>query len=234
VRTLRGAIPFDPSSPPKEERAKYFVTNDPGLNRITWDGNENGPTRWLGTSFQNAGPVTGAEALPGRYTARLHLGGATYEQSFTLADDPQSAWTPQQRAARHAYLATVFRWVDGIDRALNEIDARLKQKPSAHDRAALLALRAELSSDAQHDEDSIVKPDRIRERVFGLTGPLGASLQPPFEQHQAALDALRPDVMQAFADVARVIGTAYLNGRRLEPPVNALMVAPTPAPSPSP
>ncbi len=207
VRTLRGAIPFDPANPPKEERARYFVTNDRGLNRVTWDGSEDGPTRWLGTSFQNAGPITGAEALPGRYTARLHLGGTTYEQSFTLADDPLSPWTAQQRAARHAYLATVFGWIDAIDRGLNSVDARLKKNPSASDRAALLALRAELSSNALHDEDSIAKPDRIRERVFAVAGPLGASLQPPFEQHDAALDALRPDVASAEADMRRVLGT---------------------------
>ena len=43
VRTLRGQVPFDRSDPPKEERAKYYVGNDAGLNRVTWDGSENGP-----------------------------------------------------------------------------------------------------------------------------------------------------------------------------------------------
>ncbi|HEX3550509.1 MAG TPA: hypothetical protein VHT53_09040, partial [Candidatus Elarobacter sp.] len=219
VRTLRGRIPFDPADPPKEERGRYFVTNDAGLNRVAWDGNEDGPTRWLGTSFQNAGPATGPEALPGKYTARLHVGAATYEQSFTLADDPFSPWTPEQRAARHAYLTTVFRWIDGIDRALNEIDARLKKKPSPSDRAALLAVRDALSANDLHDEDSVAKPDRIRERVFALTGPLGGNVQPPFEQHLAALDALRPDVAAAYARIGKILGPAF---------------APAPSPSPSP
>ncbi len=209
VRTLRGGIPFDPADPPKEERGRYFVTNDAGLNRIGWDGNEDGPTRWLGTSFQNAGPATGPEALPGKYTARLHAGTATYEQSFTLVDDPQSPWTPEQRAARHAYLVTVFGWIDGIDRALNEIDARLKKHPAAADRASLLALRADLSANDLHDEDSVAQPDRIRERVFALTGPFGGNLQPPFVQHQAALDALRPDVAAAYARIATVLGSSF-------------------------
>ena len=73
-------VPFDRADPPKEERAKWYVSNDAGLNRITWDGNEDGPTRWLGTSFQNAGPGSGPEALPGKYTARLHIDGKTFDQ----------------------------------------------------------------------------------------------------------------------------------------------------------
>ena len=204
-------------------------------NRVGWDGSEDGPTRWLGTSFQNAGPTTGAEALPGKYTARLHVGASTFEQKFTLADDPQSPWTAEQRAARHAYLATVFRWIDGIDRALNEVDARLKKHPSASDRAPLLALRAELSANDLHDEDSIAKPDRIREQVFALAGPLGGNLQPPFEQHSAALDALRPSVASAFADITKVLGPSFgatIGVRRFEPPANAIVPAPAPSPSP--
>ncbi|BDE05776.1 hypothetical protein WPS_10520 [Vulcanimicrobium alpinum] len=31
------------------------------------------PVRWNGTSPQNAGPLTGFEALPGRYIARPHV-----------------------------------------------------------------------------------------------------------------------------------------------------------------
>lgn len=234
VRALRGGIPFDRNDPPKEERAKFYVTNDAGLNRITWDGNENGPTRWLGTSFQNAGPTTGAEALPGRYTARLHRDGRTYDQPFVLADDPLSPSTLEARTARHAHLAAVYGWIDAVDRALNEIDARLKRHPAAADGAALTALRTELSSNALHDEDGIGKPDRIRERLFALTGAFGGNLQPPFEQHRAALEAVRLDLATSYAHIARVLGADFartLGMRKLDAPANAIV---TPKPSPSP
>jgi hypothetical protein len=209
VRTLRGGVPFDPRDPPKEERAKYYVSNERGLNRITWNGNENGPTRWLGTSFQNAGPGEGPEALPGRYTARLHVGAQTYEQQFTLADDPRSPFTAEDRAARHTYLATAYGWIDAIDKALNEIDRRLSHHPAVGERTALVALRDELSSNSLHDEDSIGRPDRIRERVFASTYAFGGNLQPPFEQHQAALDALKPDVMTMYARIRTVLGPRF-------------------------
>ena len=237
VRALRGRVPFDPRDPPKDPRARYYVSNDAGLNRITWDGNEDGPTRWLGTSFQNAGPTTGAEALPGKYTARLHIDGKTDAQEFTLGDDPLSPWTAAQRAARHAYLVTAFGWIDGIDKALNETDRRLKKSPPAAERARLVALRRELSSNALHDEDSVGKPDRIRERVFGLAFQIGGALQPPFEQHQAALDALRLDVAAAYSHISAVLGEAFgktIGMKRLNLPANAIIVAPTPAPTSSP
>ncbi|MBV8368805.1 MAG: hypothetical protein JO036_07695 [Candidatus Eremiobacteraeota bacterium] len=237
VRTLRGRIPFDPADPPKDERAKWYVTNDAGLNRIGWDGNENGPTRWLGTSFPNAGPTTGAEALPGRYTARLHLDGKTYDQQFTLADDPQSPFTAAQRAVRHDYLVKVYGMIDSIDKALNEIDRRMKNRPAASERAALTALRDQLTSDSRYDEDSIAKPDKLRERAFALTGPLGGNLQPPFEQHTAALDALRLDAAPVYAQIKSVLGAQFaatIGIRPWNPPANAIIVAPKPAPASSP
>ncbi|MBV8749675.1 MAG: hypothetical protein JO103_08175 [Candidatus Eremiobacteraeota bacterium] len=202
VRTLKGSYPTD-------DGKKWYVTNDAGLNRITWDGSEDGPTRWFGTSLQNMGPTTGAEALPGTYTARLHVDARTFTQTFTLVDDPTSPWSADERATRHAFLTTLFDWFDGVDRALNEIDARLKKNPPAAERARLVALRDALTSNPLHDEDSIARPDRIRERIGALAGALGGGLQPPFAQHQAALDALRPDVSAAFTRIASVLGPRY-------------------------
>ena len=210
VRTLRGSYRTD-------EGKKYYVTNDAGINRVVWDGTENGPVRWNGTSLQNAGPLSGAEALPGRYVARLHVDAFTGEQQFRLADDPLSPWTAAERTARHTYLETAFRWYDGIDRALNEIDLRMKKAAPA-DRTRLAALRDELTSNPMHDEDSITRPDRLRERVAGLTGQIGSALQPPFEQHADALRALVPDVTAAYRDIDAVLGAGFVSAGDLPAP----------------
>jgi hypothetical protein len=238
VRTLRGSFPSD-------EGRKYFVTNAVGINRLVWDGSEDGPTRWNGTSLQNMGPMTGAEAPPGAYTARLHVDGRTFEQTFTLADDPNSPWTSLQRSERHAFLVTLFGWFDEIDQSLNEIDARLKQKtlPAAA-RARLIALRNGLTSNPLHDEDSISLPDRVREQIGGLIGQLGGALQPPFEQHQAALYALRPQVEHAYAEIGAVLGARFAKRLVMRiyvvphvvglPAANTIIVAPSPAPTQAP
>jgi hypothetical protein len=206
VRTLRGGIPFNPENPPKTEAGKFYVTNDIGVNRVTWDGNENGPTRWLGANFENQGPTAGPEALPGTYTARLHIDNQTLEQQFALVDDPLSPWTPEQRQARHSYLVTGFGWLDRVDRALNAIDAKTKTASPA-ERAKLTALRNELTSPPGRDEDSIKYPDRIRQQIFGAIYAIGGSLQTPFAQHNAALEALRPQVQRALSDAASMLGT---------------------------
>ena len=99
-----------------------------------------------------------------------------------------------------------------------------------------MALRDELTSNSLHDEDSIGRPDRIRERVFGATFALGGSLQPPFEQHQATLDALKPDVATAYSHISAVLGFDFaskaLGIRRRRTRGGAIIVMPSPSPSP--
>ena len=134
----------------------------------------------------------------------------------------------------------MYGWIDGLDRALNEIDARLKKHPALPERAALTALRAELTTNSLYDEDSIGRPDRIRERVFALAGPLGGNLQPPFEQHQAALADLTLAVATAYQHISRVLGPDFaktIGMRQLDAdaktlPNGAITTAPKPSPSP--
>ncbi|MEO7038428.1 MAG: hypothetical protein ABI186_00185, partial [Candidatus Elarobacter sp.] len=226
VRRLRGSYPTDAGK-------KWYVTNDTGLNRIVWDGTENGPTRWLRTSLQNLGPASGPEALPGTYTARLHVDARTFEQTFRLGDDPQSRWTLDQRIARHAFLATAYGWYDRIDRALNALDAQFKTASPA-ERVRLRALRDRLTSNALYDEDSVGKPDRIRERVGAYLFVLNGSLQPPFAQHQAALDALRPEVEAALHDAATTLGMRFDPPSSPSPAAAAAAIRPAPSPAASP
>ncbi len=49
------------------------VPKHAGMNRASWDLNEDGPVKWTGTFKENQGPDTGAEAVPGTYTVRLAL-----------------------------------------------------------------------------------------------------------------------------------------------------------------
>jgi photosystem II stability/assembly factor-like uncharacterized protein len=216
VRTLRGSFKTD-------DGKKYWVPNDRGVVRVNWDGTEDGPVRWDGTSVQNMGPLSGAEALPGTYTARFHRDGHVDEQRFTLVDDPKSPFTLAQRQARHAFLSTLFGWFDSVDRALNAIDQQEKHATPAH-RAQLAALRHELTANDLHDEDGVTQPDRIREQIGGLIGQLGGALQAPFSQHEAALAALQPRVAAALADAQRVLGPSFH-----VPP--ATLPAPAPVPT---
>jgi hypothetical protein len=84
------------------------------------------------------------------------------------------------------------------------------KKASPAERTRLVALRDELTSNSKYDEDSIGRPNRIRERVGGMAGTIGGALQPPFDQHRAALSALVPDVTAAFRDIDAVLGAGFV------------------------
>jgi photosystem II stability/assembly factor-like uncharacterized protein len=198
VRHLSGSYKTD-------EGTKFWVSDVAGYNRLAWDGTEDGPVRWNGTTLQNAGPLTGAEALPGPYIVRLSVNGKSYEQPFTLRADPRSPWTPEQSAARHAYLERLYGDISQLDVLLNEIDAQERTLRNRHDavaslrRTALDGLRARLTADDRRDEDSVAKPDRLREQLFGAAGVIGGSYQPPFAAHAANGDALQATFEAAYA-----------------------------------
>jgi photosystem II stability/assembly factor-like uncharacterized protein len=196
-----------------DDGTKYWVSNAAGYNRLAWDGLEDGPRRWNGTTLQNAGPLTGAEALPGTYTIRLTVDGKTYAQPFVLRADPRMTWTEAELVQRHAFLSALYADIDAIDELLNEIDARARiarahpGAGTATTQAELAALRDALTANDLHDEDSIAKPDRLRERVFGVIGTIGSSRQPPFAAHAAAAAEVQADVDRILADVRRKLGT---------------------------
>jgi photosystem II stability/assembly factor-like uncharacterized protein len=204
VRHLSGSYKTD-------DGTKYWVSNAAGYNRLAWDGLEDGPVRWSGTTLGNAGPLTGAEALPGTYTIRLEIDGRTQEQPFVLRADPRSAWTPADLTARHAYLSRLFDDVSAIDVVLNAIDSQKSALRARHDataaarRAQLDDARRMLTADDEHDEDSIAKPDRIRERILAAAGALGGSLQPPSAAHLANAQAVQRDFEQALAAAKGVV-----------------------------
>ena len=197
VRHLSGSYETD-------DGKKYWVSNAAGYNRLGWDGTEDGPVRWHGTSVGNMGPLTGAEALPGTYTIRLTIDGKKYTQPFVLNADPRSPWTPEERQQRQTYLRQLYSDVSRIDTLLNEIDAREKalrrsRKSGADARiAAYDATRDALTANDRNDEDSIARPDRLRERLLGATGSLG-TLQPPFAAHEANVRDLHAEFERQFA-----------------------------------
>jgi len=204
VRHLSGSYKTD-------DGEKHWVTNARGYNRLAWDGQEDGPVRWNGTTLQNAGPLTGPEALPGTYTIRLTIDGRVQERPFVLKADPRNPWTAADLAARHAYLAKFYADVSAIDVVLNAIDAQektLRRAPSPTSRAriaALEAVRSDLTADDRNDEDSIGKPDRIREQIFGAIGAIGASYQPPTAAHLANAEAVTARFERAIAAAKGVV-----------------------------
>jgi len=198
VRHLAGSYDTD-------EGPKFFITNVPGVNRFAWNGMEDPPEKWHGTTRPNRGPDDGPEAIPGLYSARVHIDGKTFEQPFTLAADPQSPWTITQLGERHAFLAELAAEYSQVDAALNKIDRErhsLAGKPGSAARLEQLAsMKTLLTSDSRNDEDSIGRPNQLRERIGALSGTIGSSFQPPLQAHLDAAAELKRAFESTMASV---------------------------------
>ncbi|MBV8637427.1 MAG: hypothetical protein JO322_05030, partial [Candidatus Eremiobacteraeota bacterium] len=139
---------------------------NPGLHRVVWDLNEDGPTQWLGTYPDNRGPTEGAESLPGVYTVRLFLGSDKLDGTFSVRPDPRDIGAIGRYAERYSTLNTLYRDLDVVDKILNRIG------PAEGKRRGL-------TSDPQFYEGVTVAPPGLREEIQDLLGRLSSAYQAP-------------------------------------------------------
>ncbi|HEV3089015.1 MAG TPA: hypothetical protein VGX96_17520 [Candidatus Elarobacter sp.] len=194
------------------EREIPAVTNFAGINRITWDMREDGPTRWEAAAKEEyRGPRVGAAVVPGTYTARIVLDGKTFAKQFRIAPDPRATFTAAEYRAAYAFAKQHIAEYGRLNGALNRLDAyaasaaeRAKGTSGelattlASVREKALALRGRLTADFTNDEDFIQRPGRIREDMQGLlftagSPPSVASLEYA-KRVDSAFDAAMRDV----------------------------------------
>lgn len=139
-----------------------------GINRTSWDLNEDGPVKWMGTFKDNQGPATGADVVPGAYTVRIAANRATQTQAVTVKEDPRDTAGAADAATRYAFLHELYLELGGVDTMLNHIDAQLKKASPAR-KAWLLAFRAKLTYNPNSVED-LSGPAKLREHLLDLIG----------------------------------------------------------------
>ncbi len=172
------------------------VPKHAGINRTSWDLNEDGPVRWSGTFKENQGPDAGAEVVPGTYTARLIADGATKDQPVAVKPDPRDPASGGY-VRRHDFLAELFAELSGVDAMLNGIDARLKHA-SASQASALTAIKAHLTYDPRNIED-LNGPAQLRERLVDLISRMSTSFQAPTAAQLAQAAAYKTTYAQLSA-----------------------------------
>jgi photosystem II stability/assembly factor-like uncharacterized protein len=127
----------DPRRPIKHE----YAPAEQGFNRWNWDmRSEDVPC--VDDILLNGG-YSGPSVAPGEYTARLTLGGATAEASFTVVNDPRSFASDEEIADWVKSLADVKAMLSEVLLTLD--DARQAREQiailtSQHDNARLRAL----------------------------------------------------------------------------------------------
>ncbi len=177
------------------------VPHSAGINRATWDLNEDGPAKWLGTFEDNQGPATGPEAMPGSYTVRLQIDGATAESPLVVVSDPRDTSTLAQLQSRHDALAELLGELGAVDTMLNTIDQRMKSA-TAQNRTILVSFKQRLTYDPRNVED-LGSPAGLREKLQDLIGRIqGSSFQAPTQAQSVASAELKTsfdEIQSAFA-----------------------------------
>ena len=173
------------------------VSNEAGINRVVWTFHEDAPPLCHSCAKEFQGARVGPEVVPGKYGARITLGGRTYTQWFEVKPDPENRYTQAQMQAAYDF-AKKYDAVSGkIDAVLDDLTAQGKSLAQARSKAAgnaaLLAkvdaamkardaLFHAFTANYQNGEDSIQWPGELREDIprggFGApTPPTPALLQ---------------------------------------------------------
>lgn len=173
------------------------VTNVAGINRVVWNFHEDAPPLCTSCPKEFQGMKVGPEVPPGRYGARIALGGRTYTQWFEVKADPSNAYSQAQLDAAYAF-AKKYAGISGkLNLVLDDLAAQEKSLNAARKKAAgnaaLIAridaaLKAHdalfhtFTANYKNGEDSIQWPGALREDIprggFGPpTPPTPALLQ---------------------------------------------------------
>jgi photosystem II stability/assembly factor-like uncharacterized protein len=213
------AEPEDEESGPS---AGPGVPNERGLNRVVWNFREDAPPQWSGTVKEFRGPQTGIMVVPGTYSARIHLNGRTFTQTFQVKADPRSPYTQAQLVAAYDFAKKYMKVQGRINGMLNEMDAQRKALKTAADNAsksgntALLAkieaaqkaqeeIFHRLTANYQNGEDSLQFPGQIREDIprsgFGGATPPTPSLL----AYAKRFDAEYSQLVDAYQNYVRTV-----------------------------
>ena len=184
--------PRRPTPPPR-------VSNKAGLNTFAW--NLRHPDA---SSFENmimwAADTTGPVVVPGAYTVRMKIGGATQSQAFRLLNDPRSRATQADLEDQFAFLMKVQAETNKANDAVklvrnirSQIAARTKSMP-ADKRAAFASeangLETKLAAAEREiyqvqnrsGQDPLNYPIRLNNKIAALAGVAASTDARPTNQ----------------------------------------------------
>ncbi|MDT0630173.1 glycosyl hydrolase [Rubrivirga sp. S365] len=106
-----------------------------GMNRVVWGRRYPDAARFDGMIFWGGG-LSGPEAVPGTYTARLIVGEDSLERPFEIRLDPRSSATPADLEAQFVFLREVRDKVTEVNESVgrvrdlrNQVNAYLERLP---------------------------------------------------------------------------------------------------------
>ncbi|MDP9019035.1 MAG: hypothetical protein M3N19_12045, partial [Candidatus Eremiobacteraeota bacterium] len=191
IRHIKNRQPDSDSD--DDKTAAKVVTNLTGINRVVWDFREDGVARWMGAAkTEYRGPYYGVTVLPGKYSARVTIGGHSFTQPFVVMPNPKVPYLPRSARAAYDFAKKYLRLSGQINTILNNLDEQKASLTSANAAlitagntalatkvASALAAREaifnQFTANYHNDEDSIQQPGALREDIprsgFGAPSP---------------------------------------------------------------
>ena len=96
------------------------MPEEEGMNRVVWGRRYPDAARFDGMVFWGGG-LSGPEAVPGTYTARLIVGEDSLEQPFEIRLDPRSSATPADLEAQFVFLRDVRDKVTEVNESVGRV-----------------------------------------------------------------------------------------------------------------
>jgi photosystem II stability/assembly factor-like uncharacterized protein len=207
-----------------EEKQEPRVPKEAGANRFVWNGRNPDPTTIEGAAAEESLALSGAPALPGRYTVRLTVGDRTLEQPFELLADPNVPATPEELRARFELLRGIGAAVARANEAVNTIRELRRQADDWVRRAqgtegverltaagkvlrdALTPIEQALTEPKSQDRlDTLDYPIRASAKLAYLAALAGSADAAPTKQQCEVFEELRGAVEAQVAQLGRVL-----------------------------
>ncbi len=228
----RGEETPPPSDGPRRAQPPARISNKAGLNTFVWN------IRYPDAStFENiimwAGGTNGPAAIPGTYTVRMHVNGATEMQSFKLMKDPRSKATQADLQDQFAFLLQVRNETSKANDAVkvirnfrSQIAEREKSLPAdkrAQFESTATPFMSQLSAAEQEiyqvknrsGQDPLNYPIKLNNQIAALAGVASGTDARPTNQTREVFRVLSAQLDTQLSRVRAAISASLpaLNGQ---------------------
>jgi hypothetical protein len=218
-----GAEPSTAAAQESEEDQEPAVPTLAGFNRFTWDLRYAGPTPVKGQELSPWEKPAGPLAVPGKYQARLTVGGQESTQSFEVLPDTRISATKKDLQAQFDLYSKVSAKLSEVNAAIGktrdireQVEAWEKRAKGQEGMATALSAAKALKDAVTaveeqlidtHPKSPLMFPARLNEKLSALLGFVESADYAPPKQAQEVFKELSSNADAQLKQLQAVIDT---------------------------
>jgi hypothetical protein len=194
-----------------------------GFNHFTWDLRYAGPTPVKGQELSPWEKPAGPLAVPGKYEARLTVGGKALTQSFEILPDTRISATKKDLQAQFDLYSNVSAKLSEVNAAIGktrdireQVEAWEKRAKGQEGMGAALSAAKELKDAVTaveeqlidtHPKSPLMFPARLNEKLSALLGFVESADYAPPKQAQDVFKELAASADEQLKQLQAVVDT---------------------------